>query len=142
MDEIEIQTGSPDSAARGELVDALLAYNREVTGIMQDEELSTFLRDVTGDLIAGVYGWVFGGAAEIALLWVREDHRKRGLGGRLLTAFETKAAEMGCRQMVMRTHSFQAPEFYRAHGYEDLTAVDDYPAGHRWHVLRKTLEPR
>ena len=138
MDELEIRTGSPDSADRGQLVDALLAYSRETTGI-DDEELSSFLRDEGGDLIAGVYGWVFGGAAEIALLWVREDHRMRGLGGRLLTAFEAKAAAMGCRQMVMRTHSFQAPEFYRAHGYEDVAAVDDYPAGHRWHVLRKSL---
>lgn len=138
MDDIEIRTGNPDSAARGQLVDALLTYNREATG-MDDEELSSFLRDEAGDLIGGVYGWVFGGAAEIALLWVREDHRMHGLGGRLLTAFEAKAAAMGCRQMVMRTHSFQAPDFYRAHGYADVAAVDDYPAGHRWHVLRKPL---
>ena len=139
MDEIEIQAGKPDSAARGQLVDALLAFNRDATGIVEDEELSSFLRDEAGDLIAGVYGWVFGGAAEVALLWVRQDHRARGLGGRLLTAFEAKAAAMGCRQMVIRTHSFQAPEFYRAHGYEDVAAVDDYPAGHRYHLLRKSL---
>ena len=139
MDEIEIQAGKPDGAARGQLVDALLAFNRDATGIVEDEELSSFLRDEAGDLIAGVYGWVFGGAAEVALLWVRQDHRARGLGGRLLTAFEAKAAAMGCRQMVIRTHSFQAPEFYRAHGYEDVAAVDDYPAGHRYHLLRKRL---
>ena len=120
-------------------MDALLAFNRDATGIVEDEELSSFLRDEAGDLIAGVYGWVFGGAAEVALLWVRQDHRARGLGGRLLTAFEAKAAAMGCRQMVIRTHSFQAPEFYRAHGYEDVAAVDDYPAGHRYHLLRKRL---
>jgi GNAT superfamily N-acetyltransferase len=139
VDEIEIQAGKPDGAARGQLVDALLAFNRDATGIVEDEELSSFLRDEAGDLIAGVYGWVFGGAAEVALLWVRQDHRARGLGGRLLTAFEAKAAAMGCRQMVIRTHSFQAPEFYRAHGYEDVAAVDDYPAGHRYHLLRKRL---
>ena len=55
MDEFEIRTGSPDSAARGQLLDALLTYNREATGITEDEELSGSLRDEAGDLIAGVY---------------------------------------------------------------------------------------
>ena len=139
MDEFEIRTGSPDSAARGQLLDALLTYNREVTGITEDEELSGFLRDEAGDLIAGVYGWAYGGTGEIALIWVREDHRGRGLGSRILNAFEAKVESMGGRQMVMRTHSFQAPDFYRAHGYGDVAAIDDYPAGHRYHLLRKSL---
>jgi ribosomal protein S18 acetylase RimI-like enzyme len=68
--------------------------------------------------------------------------RGRGLGSRILSAFEAKAASMGCRQMVMRTHSFQAPEFYRTHGYRDVAAIDDYPAGHRYHLLRKPLGPQ
>jgi ribosomal protein S18 acetylase RimI-like enzyme len=139
VDDIEIAVGSPAGQDRAELVDSLLAYNREATGITQDEELSAFIRDEAGDLIAGVYGWVFGGAAEVALIWVRDDHRGRGLGSRLLNAFEAKAESMGSRQMVMRTHSFQAPDFYRAHGYGDVAAIDDYPAGHRYHLLRKPL---
>jgi GNAT superfamily N-acetyltransferase len=139
VDDIEIAIGTPDSRDRSELLEALLAYNRDATGITEDDELSAFVRDEAGGLIAGVYGWAYGGTGEIALIWVRDDHRGRGLGSRILNAFEAKAESMGCRQMVMRTHSFQAPEFYRAHGYRDVAAIDDYPAGHRYHLLQKPL---
>jgi GNAT superfamily N-acetyltransferase len=137
--EPEIVVGEPAGAERGELVDALLAYNREATNGLDDQELSAFVRDDAGNLVAGIYGWIFGGTGEVALIWVRADVRGHGTGSRLLVAFEEKAAEMGCRQMVIRTHSFQAPGFYRRHGYEEVAAVDDYPAGHSWQVFRKPL---
>jgi ribosomal protein S18 acetylase RimI-like enzyme len=86
-----------------------------------------------------VYGWVFGGAAEIALLWVREDQRGAGLGSRLLLGSEEHARAAGCAQMVIRTHSFQPPGFYRAHGYQDVASIADYPREHAFHLLRKDL---
>jgi GNAT superfamily N-acetyltransferase len=137
--EPEIVVGEPAGSDRGELVDALLAYNREATNGLDDQELSAFVRDDAGNLVAGIYGWIFGGTGEVALIWVRADVRGHGTGSRLLVAFEEKAAEMGCRQMVIRTHSFQGPGFYRRHGYEEVAAVDDYPAGHSWQVFRKPL---
>ena len=137
--DIAIVVGSPDANDRRDLVNELLRHNKIVTGL-DDEELSAFLRDDAGNLVGGVYGWVFGGTGEVALLWVREDARGRGLGGRLLAAFEQQAAALGCHQMVMHTHSFQAPAFYRKHGYQDVAAIDDYPTGHAWHVLRKDLQ--
>lgn len=135
----EIVVGEPDGSDRGELVDALLEFNREATGILDDQELSAFIRDPEGELQAGIYGWVFGGTGEIALIWVRGDMRGNGMGSRLLTAFEEKAASLGCRQMVIRTHSFQAPGFYRARGYEEAGKIDGYPAGHAYHFFRKSL---
>ena len=137
--EPEIVVGEPAGSDRGELVDALLAYNREATNGLDDQELSAFVRDDAGNLVAGIYGWIFGGTGEVALIWVRADVRGHGIGSRLLVAFEEKAAEMGCCQMVIRTHSFQGPGFYRRHGYEEVAAVDDYPAGHSWQVFRKPL---
>jgi GNAT superfamily N-acetyltransferase len=137
--EPEIVVGEPAGSDRGELVDALLAYNREATNGLDDQELSAFVRDDAGNLVAGIYGWIFGGTGEVALIWVRADVRRHGIGSRLLVAFEEKAAEMGCGQMVIRTHSFQGPGFYRRHGYEEVAAVDDYPAGHSWQVFRKPL---
>ena len=137
--EPEIVVGEPAGSDRGELVDALLAYNREATNGLDDQELSAFVRDDAGNLVAGIYGWIFGGTGEVALIWVRADVRGHGIGSRLLVAFEEKAAEMGCGQMVIRTHSFQGPGFCRRHGYEEVAAVDDYPAGHSWQVFRKPL---
>jgi GNAT superfamily N-acetyltransferase len=139
MNELHIVVGEPASIDRGELVDALLAYNREATGILDDQELSAFIRDPEGSLMAGIYGWIFGGTGEVALIWVREELRGDGMGSALLTAFEQKCASLGCRQMVIRTHSFQSPGFYRAHGYVEVAAIRDYPVGHAYHLFQKAL---
>jgi len=66
----------------------------------------------------------------VAHLWVHESHRGRGLGRALLEAAEAEAARRGCRQMVVATHSFQAPAFYERLGYEKQAVVRDQPEGH------------
>ena len=137
--DVEIVVGQPAGADRGELVDALLAYNAQTTGITDDTELSAFIRSSDGQLVAGIYGWIFGQTGEVALIWVRADQRGEGLGSRLLTAFEEKAAALGCRQMVIRTHSFQGPGFYRKHGYVEVGSINDYPVGYAYQFFRKPL---
>ena len=134
-----VTVGSPKQEDRRALMEQLLAFNRAATGIRDDGELHSFTRDHNGELVAGLYGWHWGGTCEIALLWVRDGDRGRGLGGGMLDAAEEKARQLGCHQMLLNTHSFQAPDFYRARGYESLVAVDDYPRGHRDYLLRKTL---
>jgi ribosomal protein S18 acetylase RimI-like enzyme len=58
----------------------------------------------------------------------------------MLQAVEEKARrELDCHQMVLRTHSFQALEFYLHRGYEQVGAIDEYPRGHSYYFLRKTL---
>ena len=123
------------------LEDRLYEFNVARTGIADGLLLSIFVRDDAGEIAAGVYGWTWGGCCEVRYLWVREDRRGERLGSRLLAAAEAEAVRRGCRQIVLDTHSFQAPEFYRKLGYEVLAVLRDYPRGHDRIHLRKVLAP-
>src|SRR5262249_24557101 len=100
-----------------------------------------FVRDDLGTITAGIYGWTWGACCEIRYLWVQESLRAQGLGSRLLATAEQEAIRRGCRHVVLDTHSFQAPAFYRKLGYDVVAVVPDYPRGHQRIHLRKLLAP-
>ena len=57
------------------------------------------------------------------------EHRSNGVGSRLLREFEAHASTRGCSIFYLTTLSYQAPEFYRSHGYAVLAQVAGYPNG-------------
>ena len=123
------------------LEDQINAFNVAQTGISGEGDilLSIVARDDAGQISAGVYGWTWGGCCEIRFLWVRPDLRGQGYGRGLLQAAEQEARRRWCGQMVLDTHSFQAPEFYQKLGYEIVGVVDEYPRGHKKYYLKKRL---
>jgi ribosomal protein S18 acetylase RimI-like enzyme len=124
-----------------EIEDRLYAFNRAATGIDDGRLLRVLVRDAEGRLVGGATGHTWGGTCEILQLWVAEPLRGAGLGRALLERAEAEARARGCTQLVLTTHSFQAPGFYRKLGYEAVAEVPDYPAGHAELVLRKGLAP-
>jgi SAM-dependent methyltransferase len=129
----------PDPRDIVRLEDRINEFNFARTGFHDGRELAILERDAGGDLVAGLYGWTWGASCEVRFLWVRQDHRKRGLGTRLLQAAEAEAARRGAGQIVLSTHGFQAPHFYRRLGYEVTGVVDDHPRGWRQYWMRKAL---
>jgi GNAT superfamily N-acetyltransferase len=135
--EIQISDHAVD-ADLAELRTALHEYNFATTGYRDGRDLSCFLRD-DGRLVAGVAGFTWGGYARIDLLWVDEVLRGQGLGRALVAAVEAEARQRGCTTIVLDTHSFQAPDFYLALGYDKAGETTDTPAGHTQVTLQKRL---
>lgn len=115
------------------------AYNVAQTGVDFGRILACFIRDAKEQIIAGIYGWTWGNCCEIRLLWVHAELRGQGYGSQLLRTAEEEARRRGCHQVVLDTHSFQAPEFYRHKGYEIIGVVDGYPGQHQKLYLKKQL---
>ena len=121
------------------LEDRLYEFNSSVTRITDGEWLAIFVRDEGGQIVAGICGNTWGGCCEIRQFWVEESQRGRSLGTKLLGAAEQEARRRGCSQIFLMTFSFQAPAFYRKHGFKTLATVDDYPRGHQTLLLSKRL---
>ena len=122
------------------LEDRIYEFNSAATGITGGQWLAIFVRDDDDRIIAGICGNTWGGCAEIRQFWVDEPRRGRGWGTRLLDAVEQEARRRGCRQIVLSTFSFQAPDFYARHGFEVVSVVEDHPYGHRNMLMRKRLD--
>ena len=129
----------PDEADIAFLEDQINEFNFATTGYRDGRYLSIFLRDEAGAIRAGLSGHTWGGCAEVKFLWVRESERHKGLGSELLHAAEREAKSRGCTQLVLTTHSFQAPAFYAKHGYTICGEAPDYPSGYAQLYLRKVL---
>ena len=129
----------PDPGDVSELEDLLNEFNFETTGIRDGRELAIFERDDHGRMVAGLYGWTWGGTCEIDMLWLDESLRHHGKGTAMLAAAEEEARDRGCTQMVLGSHGFQAPDFYMRQGYELVATIKDYPRGSSDNWFRKPL---
>jgi ribosomal protein S18 acetylase RimI-like enzyme len=136
-----ISVSDVDDGLSGTLSDLINEFNVEATGFDDGRVLSVALRGPDGSVEAGLTGWTWGGCGYIQFLFVRADVRRVGLGSRLLTAAEVEAMARGCSQMVVSSHTFQAPDFYRRHGYTEYARTLGYPRGHAEVHLIKMLAP-
>ena len=100
---------------------------------------SRVVKNESGEIIAGIAGWTWAGACEITLLWVNENLRKRGIGKLLLREAEEEARSKKCSAILVRSYSFQAPQFYERHGFQTEYIMDNFPKGFRYHILTKNI---
>jgi ribosomal protein S18 acetylase RimI-like enzyme len=139
MREHEIRSEPWDVALSGELEDRIYAFNVAQTGIDDGRMLALVVRDAGGRCVAGALGHTWGGTCELKTVWVDEPLRRAGLGRALVLRAIAEAESRGCHQLLLATHSFQAPGFYAKLGFRELFRVSDYPSGHAEIFLLRSL---
>ena len=118
--------------------EALVQFNNDRVGADDHTPLNFVEYDEAGNLIGGILGGTYWGWMYKDILWVHEEHRNKGIGTRLLREAEKEAIRRGCHHVHLDTMSWQAPEFYKKHGYEVVGVLPDIPAGNQKYLLQKT----
>ena len=112
------------------VVDAGLGEaNAAAAPLNEVQALASFARLASGEVIGGAIGRTWGTCCELQQLWVHTEFRRRGIGARLLRAFEARAEERGCCTFYLETFTFQAPGLYRSLGYEVALELEGFSPG-------------
>ena len=77
-----------------------------------------------GEIIAGIVAASISDTIEIDYLYVEETHREKGFGSMLLSEIEARAKRAGIHRILLNTYSFQAPDFYRKNGFEEIFEIN------------------
>lgn len=125
------------------IIKGIVDYNLSKVSLIQEAPfiwINRVIADIKGDIIAGInskmYCW---NCLYIDVLWVKEEHRKEGLGSKLLSEVEEIAKEKGCYLIHLDTFDFQAKDFYIKHGYEIFGVLDECPQGHKRYYMKKVI---
>jgi GNAT superfamily N-acetyltransferase len=135
-----VQIENPEESSWGIIGKGVGTYNRQQAGDNRFQRICYVLHNddqkIAGGVIAEAYWeWLY-----IDLLWVEEQLRRQGFGHLLLIAAEQEAMRLGAKHAYLDTFSFQAPEFYKRHGYEVFGELQDFPIGHTRYFFMKELK--
>ena len=130
---------NPSEKETEQIRKSLFEFNAGKVGDDGHTPLNIVEYDSDGNLIGGILGGTYWGWMYVDILWVHENHRGKGIGSKLLTEAETEAKARGCHHVHLDTMSWQAPEFYKKHGYSVIGILPDIPSGNQKYLLMKTL---
>lgn len=121
------------------IFDGLLEYNLERIEDKNPRDLGIYLPDKEGRKIAGLIGSTHGNWLFVKYLWVSKELRGKQIGSRILKQAEETAKERGCKYSFLDTFSFQAPLFYKKHGYKEVFTLENYPVTGKRYYFTKNL---
>jgi len=129
----------PEESAWGIIGHGIHDYNTQQAGDTKFQRLCYVLQTSDHVIVGGVLGEFYWDWFYIDLLWIKEELRGRGYGHQLLTIAEDEARQRGAMNVYLDTFSFQAPDFYKLHGYRVFGELQDFPLGHQRYFLTKQL---
>jgi len=121
------------------VLDGVRTFNRAQTSNEGPRPVAYFLRDEHGQIVGGVQGSLWGRSVHIDALWVDENQRGQGHGGKLMKSIEDYAQTHKHPLVYLETASFQALPFYEGLGYEVFGELPEITPGHTLFFLMKEL---
>ena len=135
---MKLRLENKESERVQELGNLIRAYNRSKREASTSEPLNIFIEDEDGNLMGGLVAETFGYWLEIEYLYVSEALRGQGLGSDILQRGEEEARDRKCKYSFVDTFHFQAPDFYKKHGYEEVFRLKEYPyTGERYYYTKE-----
>lgn len=142
MNPIVTVTDAPSPEARALISDGLDQHNRDQVGTWDGTPLAVLVHDPdSGAVLGGLTGRTSLGLAFIDLVYLPASLRGRGLGTEVLQCAEAEARRRGCCAGVLYTITFQTPEFYARHGWEEFGRIACSPPGTARVFFRKSFVP-
>lgn len=133
-------TDTPNAAEEAVIRDGLSAYNFSKAGYRDQRPLAILARDPdTGEVVGGLLGRTSFGLLYIDRFFLPDHLRKQGLGSRIIREAEMEGRQRGCTRALLTTLEFQAPGFYRRHGWEVLAQLDGAPPAPTRFLMTKML---
>jgi GNAT superfamily N-acetyltransferase len=131
---------NPEEAALTTIGFGIKSYNEQQAGDSAYRRLCCLLYAPDQMVVGGLIGATYWDWFYVDLLWIKEEVRGLGYGHQLLTLAEREARQRGAKNAYLDTFSFQAPDFYRQHGYAVFGELCEFPQGHQRYFLRKRLQ--
>ncbi|SEN01670.1 Acetyltransferase (GNAT) family protein [Pseudomonas sp. ok272] len=132
---------APTAEERLAILEPLRAYNIAKAGDGQYQQIALLVRDEHSDeVVGGLFARLFYHWLYIDLLSVPEQLRGQGIGSQLMHKIEAQARQHSCIGMYLDTFDFQAPDFYRRHGFIEVGQIADYPPGGKRFFFQKRLD--
>lgn len=102
--------------------------------------LQVAARDDANEIVGGLLATTSMSWLKVDIMSVREGHRRQGIGVSMLNAAEAEALLRGCKYGFLDTMGYQAPDFYRACGYDVAGSIPDWDShGHTKFFFTKQL---
>ena len=132
----EAREPQADAVIRG----GLAGYNSARFRPSDNTILDVLVRDDgSGEVLGGILGHTSYRLFFLDLFYLPEELRGAGLGSRIIALAEDEARRHGCTAAFVYTVTFQAPGFYKRHGYRRFGEVVCPPNGATRIFLSKLL---
>ena len=97
------------------------------------EEVSLVVKNEEGKIFGGVTGTMYFYHLHIDFYGLINQFVMTVMVANFYIKLKKLRRKKECRLILLDSFSFQAPEFYKKHGYREYGVVEDHPKGHSQH---------